>query len=445
MLCLPGEPEGTTGPGGATVSGGQASDDQGGPGRLDDLGGLSGHRPPRVTPRAPRPTPPVHLTVLAARMARDPLPYYRQLREGPALVREPGSGTWLLSRYADVRAALAEPRLVPHGPPRAPWPTGTPSARPLAEAVERAATVLVRRLAGRPEADLVTEFCDWLPAVTLVTALGLPYGQAARIQPWCRAGSHRCDGLADFLRPHLEQRRRRPGRDWLSHLVTPTEGATGRPEPTDAQLTLLLAELLRTAGADTARGLAALLAALLGHPDRLGAVRARPELLDAAWTETLRHSPPAPFVALRVTGSTPLRLPGGGIPGGAWVLCLRGAAGRDPGRFADPDRFDLFRPDPADPAAPIGPGAGPGEELGRLQARHGLAPLLDGLPALRLAPGFRPRPVGLLHRSPRTLRVRTDGPGGAAEDRAAEDRAAEDRAEESRVEGRRQASASRRL
>ncbi|MFE9249692.1 cytochrome P450 [Streptomyces sp. NPDC007088] len=347
---------------------------------------------------------------LALALARDPLPYYRLLRTAPGPVPLPGRGVWLAGRYADVAAALAEPRLVARGHGAAAGNlrcAGDLSG--LGEAVARAAYVLVRRLERRAEADLVTEFCDWLPAVTLVSALGLPPAETARLQRWCRGGTRGHDGLAEYLGPHLRRTARHAGLAPLSRL-------TGAGPLADREPAVLLGALLRAAGADTARGLASLLAALLDHPAQLLAVREDPGLLPAAWAESRRRDPPSPLLPLTVTGALPVRLPGGEIPAGATVLCLLGAAGRDPRRFADPDRFDLFRPD----AAPVRPAPASGTDadgLGLLQARHGLPPLLAHLPGLNVAPGFRPRPVGLAHRAPRRLLVRTHArpvgaPGG---------------------------------
>jgi pulcherriminic acid synthase len=98
--------------------------------------------------------------------------------------------------------------------------------------------------------------------------------------------------------------------------------------------------------------------------------------------------------------------PVGAIPVGATVACLLGAAGRDPARFADPDRYDVFRPDPGQLAYGSGRHFCPGALLARLTAEHGLHALLAALPELRRSPGFHPVADGLISRSPRSLLVR---------------------------------------
>ncbi len=347
---------------------------------------------------------------------RDPHPLYRTLRGNFPLVHDEPFGAWLISRYADVRAALADPRLV------APSPGPVPAhgerrthdayralastalrnqvSAALRAGVERTAYVLASRLASRQEADLVADFCRWLPAAAAVTALGLPYEDTLRVHAWCRTGldhlgGHR-PGLDAYLRPHLVRRRAHPGDDLLSALCTAR--LDGRPLP-DGTVTELAGTVLGAAGETTARALASFLANLLDHPGRLDLIRARPGLAGAAWAESLRRDPPLQIVARRALE------PIGPIPEGATVACLLGAAGRDPARFADPDRYDIFRADPGDLAYGSGPWHCLGAPLARLTAEAGLLALLTVLPGLRRASGPRPRPEGLISRSPRTLPV----------------------------------------
>lgn len=54
---------------------------------------------------------PIDYEPMSAKDWRDPYPVYRQLREEAPLHRAPGSGTWCLSRHADVVAALRQPEI----------------------------------------------------------------------------------------------------------------------------------------------------------------------------------------------------------------------------------------------------------------------------------------------------------------------------------------------
>ncbi|MFJ4713957.1 cytochrome P450 [Streptomyces sp. NPDC088785] len=354
-------------------------------------------------------------------VARDPYPLYRTLRDAHPLHHDERYGAWLVSRYADVRAALADPRLVAPPPGRtfSHLEQGTHAAhralvspqlqgRALAAVragVERAAFVLARRLVRREEADLVEEFCRWLPSAAAVAALGLPHEETARVAAWSRTDLTHLGAVpaavADALRPHVARRRVRPGDDLLSVLCTAR--ADGRPLPDEAVVGIA-ATLLGAAGEATGRALAAHLANLLDHPAQLALVRARPALSDAAWAESLRRDPAVHLVLRRALAPVPAG--GGTIPAGATVACLLGSAGRDAARFPDPDRYDLFRTDPGRLAFGAGRHRCLGVPFTRMIAGAGLSALLTTLPALAWAPGFRPAPAGLLTRAPTALVVR---------------------------------------
>ncbi|MFG3404906.1 cytochrome P450 [Streptomyces sp. NPDC048142] len=303
---------------------------------------------------------------------------YRLLRTDYPLGYDPGLGAWLLSRYADVALALTDPRFTgyPHDAAprgRAPVPLGlcrgsllcVPPAVPCRTAepaVERTAYVLARRIAGRDRADLVADFCRWLPAGAAAAAAGLSYPD-----------------LSELPRDALHRR---------------TGGGAG-----DCAGPTALRE----------HALASFLANMLDDPDLLAAATtagAGPgtgagTLLGRAWAETLRRDPPVQIVLRRTR--TDVAVSGGTLPADAPVACLIGAAGRDPARFGAPDRFDPLRAD-ADPLL-IGPAGCPAALLGRLEAEHGLRALLTAMPRIRWADGFRPAAGGLLTRGPRTLLI----------------------------------------
>ncbi|MBO1335505.1 cytochrome P450 [Streptomyces sp. VRA16 Mangrove soil] len=358
-------------------------------------------------------------------VARDPYPLYRMLRDRHPLLHDEPFGAWLLSRHADVRAALADPRLVAPPPGRtfAHLEQGMHAAQralvspalqgralaALKAGVERSAYVLARRLTRREEVDLVEEFCRWLPTAAVVAALGLPHDETVRVTAWSRTElTHLGAAPADVeaaLHPHVTRRRAHPGTDLLSVLCTARPG--GRPLPDEAVVGIV-ATLLGAGGEATGRALAGFLANLLDHPAQLALVRARPDLTDAAWAESLRRDPAVHLVRRRALA--PVATSGGTIPAGATVACLVGSAGRDAARFTDPDRYDLFRTDPGQLAFGTGRHRCLGVPLARMIAGTGLRALLEALPALAWAPGFRPVPEGLDARAPATLLVRLGRP-----------------------------------
>jgi cytochrome P450 len=82
---------------------------------------------------------------------------------------------------------------------------------------------------------------------------------------------------------------------------------------------------------------------------------------------------------------------------------------RDPAAFADPDRFDLWRPDAARHLAfARGPHFCIGAHLARLETVAAVMTLVSRLPGLRLDPDHPAQVRGLVFRKPVDLRVRWD-------------------------------------
>jgi cytochrome P450 len=98
---------------------------------------------------------------------------------------------------------------------------------------------------------------------------------------------------------------------------------------------------------------------------------------------------------------------------GDTVQCMLGAANRDPRFFANPDQFDILRPN-ADKHVSFARGIHFcfGAPLARLEATIALPILLQRLPNLELHPDFPTRPLGHEFRSPPTLMVRWENEQG---------------------------------
>jgi pikromycin synthase len=83
---------------------------------------------------------------------------------------------------------------------------------------------------------------------------------------------------------------------------------------------------------------------LLQHPDQCAALRADPALARCALEEVLRHETPVKISPFLRVSTIDIEIGGVVIPAHQPILFALGAANRDPARFSDPDRFDLFRP-----------------------------------------------------------------------------------------------------
>ncbi|MDU0292829.1 cytochrome P450 [Saccharothrix longispora] len=383
----------------------------------------------------------------------DPHPLYALLRTTRPVAYDEPTDTWLLSRYADVRAALTDPRFTnanygwqiapllghsivsmdgrEHAAHRA---LLTPAFRSRALALIQAsitevATSLVGHLRGHDRADLVTAFATPLPIKVIARVLGLPADtpeQVDRVRAWTGVGfsylaNYRQDpGLLtrgpanrddfyDYLQPHLDARRARPAGDLISAMLAST--VDGRPL-SDEYVRGCCAVLL-TAGSETSTaGLANLVVNALDEPGVRDAVRRDPAAADRALAETLRRDAPMQLV-LRQT-SEAVELPSGAVPAHATVACLIGSANRDPERFDRPDDFDLDRADGVDreysaASSHLSFGAGRhyclGAHLARAELTTGLRVLLDAFPGLRRPPGPAPAPTGFVKRCPPRLDV----------------------------------------
>ena len=146
---------------------------------------------------------------------------------------------------------------------------------------------------------------------------------------------------------------------------------------------------LSFAGHETTSGLIGNTARrLLENPRQWSAIVSLQDLIPAAVEETLRFDPSVP--AWRRVTTRPASLGGVPLPRGARLFLWLAAAGRDPGVFTDPDRFDPGRPDAGLHLA-FGKGLHYclGANLGRLEAQIAITHLARRYPRLRLAPGQR--------------------------------------------------------
>jgi cytochrome P450 len=78
-------------------------------------------------------------------------------------------------------------------------------------------------------------------------------------------------------------------------------------------------------------------------PGQLDAVWADRGLVPRAVEEALRWE--TPLLTVARTATEEMEVGGVRIPPGGFVAVLLGAANRDPGRYPDPDVFDIFRED----------------------------------------------------------------------------------------------------
>jgi cytochrome P450 len=182
-------------------------------------------------------------------------------------------------------------------------------------------------------------------------------------------------GIPDlYAYAHLlaEQKRRSPGADVMSILLSQVDDEDGRVSVPEFENMFWL---FAVAGNETLRnGLPGGMIALLSHPDAQHTLRADPALLPTAVEEMLRWW--TPVMVFRRTATEDCVV--GSVPVGAGekVVVSFASANRDEAVFADPDRFDIRR----HPNEHLVFGHGPhfclGAHLARVQMRALFAELL---------------------------------------------------------------------
>src|SRR6185437_13301610 len=142
----------------------------------------------------------------------------------------------------------------------------------------------------------------------------------------------------------VDQRRSHPGTDLVSLLVTSRiTDDDGNEQGLDDEEVVSFLRLLIPAGAQTTyRMFCNLMFGLLTHPEQLAALQQDPSLIPAAVEEGLRWQPP--LISFGRTAVVDTEIEGVAIPAGALVNAVVGSAGRDPSRWENPERFDIFRP-----------------------------------------------------------------------------------------------------
>jgi cytochrome P450 len=197
-------------------------------------------------------------------------------------------------------------------------------------------------------------------------------------------GEHQLNALGwldDWFAEYIEERRREPRGDVLTHLALSTYPDGSTPEVTAVVRT---ATFLFAAGQETtARLLAVGLKYLCEYPELQDELRTHRERIPDFIEEALRiESPVKADFRLARRGTA---VGGVEIAAGAPVMLLNGAANRDPRRFECPAEFRLDRPNAKDHMA-FGRGAHscPGGPLARVEGRVSIERILDRMRDIRL-------------------------------------------------------------
>jgi len=357
----------------------------------------------------------------------DPFPVYAFLRQaGPAhrISLPTGATVWVLTRYEDVRAALADQRLsLDKTHARGGWsgfrlppaldrnllnmdpPDHTRIRRlvskaftarrveDLREGVEATCGELLDGFVGRDRVDLVSELAIPLPTRVVGDLLGVP---AERREEFRRGTTALLEletaeperltmaigGLVLLINDLIAQKRADPARDLLSALIAARDN---EDRLTEDELTSLVFLLLLAGHESTVHLIALSALTLLQHSDQLAGLRERRDLVPQAVDELLRLVGPAQL-SIRRFAREDIQVGEVTIPAGETVMLALACANRDPDRFDDAETFNPTR---ADAHAHLAFGHGIhyciGAQLAKLETEVALGALLDRYPAMALA------------------------------------------------------------
>lgn len=359
----------------------------------------------------------------------DPVTAYGRARERGPLARLVAQGfgaMWAVTRYADAKAMLTDPRFelnastyqrpdVPEhcrrymrtmqemdGPEhlrlrRLVSPSFTARrAAELRPRMTRIVDTLLDELAEQANGnavDLLAHYARPLPIDVICELVGIPPEDRGTWRTYAAAmaaghGAAFAQAIPAIMRDAVAavaHRTREPGADLLSELIG--IHADDQDRLSETELVTFVWQLV-LAGQVPINLIANAVHTLLVHPDQLAALRADEDRIPGAVEELTRWCGPQ-LLSLPRYARAATDIAGMPIGKGEPVTAALAAANRDPRVFTNPDVLDLHRP-PGRPAH-LGYAHGPhfclGAALARVQVEVALTALLRRFPDITLADG----------------------------------------------------------
>jgi len=260
---------------------------------------------------------------------------------------------------------------------------------------------LVDTMLQEEEVDLVDDLAAPLPARLIADMLGIPEEKRATVMHWINEitkGGCGPDYVTDevneafenFCMHHEEMYQERVAAGCTgSDLLTIWMNAEINGEKLDESQLLFEHVLLNVGGAETTRNaIAGGFQQLSENPDQYDALYQDPSLIPNAVEEIIRWV--CPFVNMYRTATRDVEMYGKIIKEGQQVGLTYPAANRDPRKFKDPHKFDIYR-DFSKEARHLSFGLGPhfclGASLARLEVRLSLEEMTRRVKRIRQAPG----------------------------------------------------------
>lgn len=368
-------------------------------------------------------------TYLAERESRA-VPYetFSALRQAGPVLRT-SSGTWLVSRYDEAKAVLADDEswsrraaaeqhaVVEEGESREIYNSklltnddpihrrlrqlvakafSPASIRALEPRIRAICVELIEHAEPRGEMEAVTEYGYPVPEQVICDVLGVPGEDIEQFKKWAQflievppggdIEAERANATSavtefrDYIRALVRRRSNDLNNDLLSRLIAAEEDGERLRE---TELVAIVFELITAGHETTARLIPNGLAHLYRDEHGLAALRENPTAIPAYVDEALRFESSA-HMALPRVATRPVRVGGQMIPQGDTVIVLLGAANRDERRFERPGTFDPARSSNDHLAFGFGSHFCIGHTLAKTEARIATEELLTRLPTARL-------------------------------------------------------------
>ncbi|WP_287150254.1 cytochrome P450 [Mesorhizobium sp.] len=252
---------------------------------------------------------------------------------------------------------------------------------------------LVDKLEGRPEVDLMAEFCRDLPLSVICAMLGLPEQEHDQFKSWL-GGLKDTANIGAVLRAipgvvravrHL-RRVSRPGGGALPDglIVALRDAETDGQKLSEDELVSMIFLLFGAGQETTTHLISGGLFALLSQEDQRRRLQSDPSLMPTCVEECLRYVSPVQMTKPRFA-TRDMVWQGRQFRRGEMFAGFLAAANSDPAKFEDPHRFDITRH--PNPHLSFGTGVHfcLGFQLARAEAAIGFERILTRFPAMRLA------------------------------------------------------------